>query len=377
MNSSQTILKKSLVNPYYRQNIGFFLFIFIVFFGVIAPSQIPAYHYGLITGMLKTPALFSVVFLAWLIYMIKCNRFVIDCLHSPDYSFLNMLSRMDGKKSYFLLLRMQLLLSLPVSLYGFAVTGIAFQNGWYGEAVLVLLYILFLCLAGAGWHQYLLRNPGKENRIAFLGNHPLAKPMFLLRSHGKQFYWQFLARYLIHDSKLLVAGTKFFSCGMLYLLVKSLTQQNYDTRMSFLLFSFGIFSHSLLIFRCRNMEESSLLFYRGLPLSPVRRAVQYGLFYLILLIPEGITIGWLTPGCLHYSDAIQFLVCGYSILLLLNSLLFLAPFSMKNYLKLAFCIFVLEYFFTLSGELIPSSIFFFAIAGGLFISRYYRYQHKI
>jgi hypothetical protein len=62
-------LIKIFGKTFYRQQAGFFLFIFLVFFGVIAPSMQLAYHYALIRAMLEAPALMVIVWLAWFLYI--------------------------------------------------------------------------------------------------------------------------------------------------------------------------------------------------------------------------------------------------------------------------------------------------------------------
>jgi hypothetical protein len=59
MYASLDLLFKTVVKRYYQQNAGFFLFIFVVFFGVLPPGQELTFHYRLISGMLETPVFFA------------------------------------------------------------------------------------------------------------------------------------------------------------------------------------------------------------------------------------------------------------------------------------------------------------------------------
>ena len=85
------ILIKTFIRTFYRQHAEWFLFIFLFFFGLIAPSMQLAYHYALIRGMLETPALMALVWLAWLVYTLQLVRFVEGILASPDHLFLQKL----------------------------------------------------------------------------------------------------------------------------------------------------------------------------------------------------------------------------------------------------------------------------------------------
>lgn len=363
MRNIRTILLKTLVKPYYRQNAGLFLFLFIVFFGVVAPSQQPAYHYALILGMLETPVLFALVMLAWLLYGIKCSGWVTDALERPEYAFLDQLARLDSRQSYRALLEVQLWLYLPVSVYSLAVTGVALYKGWYAPAIIVPGFVLLVCLAAAWQYDYSLHHPGKSG---------IMRSSF--RRKGRRPYWTMLMRYVYAEEKALVAGIKLVSCGFLYLLLNGQDRADYDGRMAFLFYSFGLFGHGVLIYRLRKMEDEQLLFYRGLPIPLFRRFGQYAILYLLVLAPEILVLGWLTPHPLRIIDALGFILPGYALLLLMNSIMFVAPVKMSDFLKLNFLLFGILYFCVLAGVLLTLSGGLFIAAAGLYYMRFYRYE---
>jgi len=144
--------------------------------------------------------------------------------------------------------------------------------------------------------------------------------------------------------------------------------------MPFLIYSLALFGHGVLIYRCRELEEKRLLFYRSLPVSLSARFLQFACLYFLLLLPEMLTIGWLTPTALRWKDALGFILSGYSLLLLLNSVLFVAPLKMSDYLKLTLGIFGILYLGVLGGFVIALAGGFFVVAGCLFFGGYWRYQ---
>ena len=85
------VLNKTFVQIFYRQHAGWFLFIFLFFFGLVAPSMQLAYHYALIQGMLATPVFMALVWLAWLGYTLKVYWFVSAVLTAPECFFLQRL----------------------------------------------------------------------------------------------------------------------------------------------------------------------------------------------------------------------------------------------------------------------------------------------
>ncbi len=390
MTPTFSILVKSLVRQFYRQNAGQLIFVFILFIGAVGELEGQLkytgplfqfhYQYALILGMLSNRMLFALVFFAWLLYAEKCAQFVLGSLQQPDHSFLNLLSRLDKRKRFLVLLRVQIFLCLPISSYALAITGVAFYKGYPVTAIAVQLYILFLCLAGAWQYQHLLKHPGGS--LTGWGkwmNTTIQKPWTRwLASGGRRGtalpYWSFFIRYLFQDGKALLLGLKLAGCSVLYLLLKDRDPDYYDIRMPFLLYTMVLFGHGVLIYRCRAMEEKRLSFYRGLPVSLGQRWVQYCLLYFLVLIPEMLTLSWLTPVAIHRVDAGAFILSGYSLLLLLNSVLFVAPLKMGEFLKLSLGIFGILYLGVLGGFVIALSGCCFVVAGCLFFGRYWRYQ---
>jgi hypothetical protein len=367
MRIAHTILFKSLVKPYFRQNAGLFVFLYfimIVAVGRANEAGLLEYHYSLIKGMLVNPVIFVLVLFAWFLYAKKCEQFIVRTLKRRDFIFLNMFSLMNPNRAFGLLFLVQLLLFLPVSLYVLVILGVGFYKHWYLQVVLVFFYVLAICLTSARWYLYLLKNPGTR----YVYRWRIPSPIL------DRFYWRFFIRYVLISRKLLFFVIKIYSCCILYLMLVNQTPVEYDMRMILLFYSFGLLGHGVLIHRLREMEETRLTFYRGLPISLFRRWAQYGWLYFFLFLPEILTIAWMLPDHLHFKDAFLFVFFGYSVLLLLNSLLFVKFFRMLDYLKIIVGIFFIIYIGVLTGILLWLSVFSFIISIYLFFSRYYQYE---
>jgi hypothetical protein len=159
---------------------------------------------------------------------------------------------------------------------------------------------------------------------------------------------------------------------VLYLLLRTQTPDDYDIRMPFLFFSMALFGHGALIYQLRRMEDQQLFFYRSLPVSLSSRMIQYAMLYLLILLPEMITLGWLTPDHIRFRDAAGFISAGYSTLLLLNGCLFIAALERSELLKLTGILFGILYFGVLSDNLILVAGLFLVAAGCLFFRGYSR-----
>ncbi len=368
MSSPRTILLKTLVKPFYRQHAGLFVFLFTLMFGVVSVldgAKFTDYHFYLIKGMMTNFYFFLVVLLLWFLYVKKTEQFIVSVLRRPEYSFLNMLALQDPKKNLAQMIWVQFLLLLPVTMYACIVVATGFYIHEYINSFLIMIYLVLVCLISAGRYAYMIYNPGKS---------PFNVSGKFRLSVKKISYWSLFLRYFLRYKKLLLAGIKLYSCLVLYFMVVRQTRVEYDLRMIFLFFSLGILGHGILIHQIRNQEESRMSFYRTMPVSLSSRFAQYLIFYFIILLPELFTIIFLTPQYLHVKDAVSFIVLSYTILLFLNSLLFIKFFRMIDYLKIILCIFFIEYFFILMGMPLLLSGLLLLSATCMFFSGYYRFE---
>jgi hypothetical protein len=224
-------------------------------------------------------------------------------------------------------------------------------------------------MAPAAWHVYLLNDPYKASLLQ--GKMLLKWPAFLSAYHI------ILLRFVANKQKIVWLGIKVFTCFVLYKLAQNNYSNGFDDRFTFIFFNFGILANGVVVYRIRAFEENFLSFYRGLPVSLLKRYIQYSLLYFILLIPEFITAGMLAPVHLHYDDAIRYTLCGYSLLLLMNSITFLKNFSMQEYLKILLLVFCVQYVFLLTIGLTVLYLCYFVLGAVLFSRGYYGFESKI
>lgn len=371
MNYPFKILFRSLVKPFYKENIGVFIFLFIVMFCIISKvdgAGVFEYHYSLITGMLQNSKFLLFVFFAWALYARKYVAFVSGTLHKPEYAFIHIFNCLGKARQFRLFVIVEMLLLMPVLLYAIFIIIIGYQQHFYLPLLLVLGYLLLLCIAPAVWHAYLLNNLYKTEMLSWQN----LKGSWKIPSS----YPIVLIRFIALRQKMIWVGIKCFTCGVLYLITRNNTSVDYDTSFPFLFFNFGILANGIMVYRIREFEETYLSFYRGVPLSLPKRFLQYLFIYFILLIPEFIVTGMLTPAHLQYGDAIRFSLCGYSLLLLMNSITFLQNFSTKEYLKMLLLIFCTQYIFLITVGLTALYLLFFSLAITLFLIGYYRFDRS-
>jgi hypothetical protein len=365
MNSAGFILHKMLVKAFYRQQAGFFLFIFLVFFGIVQPSTQIYFHYSLIRGMLETPAFMALVGLAWVGYGLKVRRFVTGVLENPGARLLYKINALPPGRVLRCCWLVQMLLFLPVLGYALIVAGVATHRKQEAQALGIVGFVLLLILLATMEMRHRLKYPGS-------GKDDTTRPL------QRRFtpYWSILLRYLFAENAGLLAVIKVFGCALLYLFLRLQDPGDYDLRMPFLAYSLAIFGHGILLYHCRQLETTRLVCYRSLPVSVIRRFGQYGLFCFLLLIPETGVLGWLTPHPIQVIDSLAFMLSGYSLLLLLNSLLLAFSLTATDYLKACLALFGILYCCVLGKFLIASSGFCIFMAAIIFFRGYARYETR-
>ena len=372
MSYPSNILFQSFVKPFYKENTGLFVFVYTMMFcivGVVDGAGLLEYHYSLITGMLSNWKFLLFVFFAWFLYTRKFAVFVSDTMHKPQYAFMHIFNCLGKVQQYKLFFKVELWLMLPVLLYTVIIYFIGCRQHHYAPLMYISFYLLLLCMAATAWHVYLLHHL-QQKKILFWQKIQLFPKL-------SASYPMMLLHFVTRKQTIIWAGIKVYTCGVLYMIARNNSVHDADIVPAFLFFNFGILSNGILVYRIREFEETYLGFYRGAPVSLVKRFLQYGFFYFVLLIPEFITAGKLVPVHLNDAAAIGFSLCGYSLLLLMNSITFIQNFSTKEFVQILILLFFIVCIFVPSCGLTVLYLFFFTVAMLTFLKSYYQFERKI
>ena len=372
MSYPSKILFQSFVKPFYKENTGLFVFVYTMMFcivGVVDGAGLLEYHYSLITGMLANWKFLLFVFFGWFLYTRKYAVFVSVTLHKPQYAFMHIFNCLGKAQQYKLFFKVELWLMLPVLLYTVIIYIIGCWQHNYTPLIYITLYLLLLCVAAAAWHVYLLLHL-HQKKVLFWQKVTLFPK--LLAS-----YPMVLLRFVVRKQTVIWAGIKIYTCGVLYMIARNNSVHDTDIVPAFLFFNFGILSNGILVYRIREFEETYLMFYRGIPVSLMRRFFQYTFIYFFLLIPEFVTVGKLVPVHLNYDQAIRFALCGYSLLLLMNSITFIQNFSTKDFVKILILLFFVACIFLPSFGITVLYLFFLFLAIVTFLKSYYQFEQKV
>lgn len=364
------VLIRSLVLPFYKENTGVFFFVFVILFGVVNRvdgAGIFEYHYSLAKGMLGHVTFLLPVLVAWGLYLRKGVSFVTEQLQKPAYSFLHILRSLAPVKQWMLWLGVSAALFMPVLLYLVWAVFVGVKEGLVFTAGVTLAGSITMCIAAAGSLVYRLNH---QHIAAAFG-----APGWLQRLYLS--YPAILLVQIVRRQKILWAGIKLYTCGILYLVARNNNMETYDIGFPFLFFNFGVLVNGMLIYRIRELEETQLQFYRSLPVSLVRRWLGYAGLYFITLLPELVTLVTLAPVHLHIADAFRLAGVAFGTVLLMHAISFLRAFRAGQYLKVLAVLFGVEILFVIYSQWLGLFAVFTSLATFLFYYGYYRYQPAV
>jgi len=165
MSSTSKIFFRSFVQPFYRENIGLFVFVFSMMFFIVSKvdgAGLYEYHYSLVTGMLNSNIFLSCVLFIWLIYVRKYVLFVSGAISNPQYTFLHIYNQLTKIKQFRLFFVVQVWLLLPVLLYLWFILFVGLQQHLYIPLLIIIISLLAMLASGALYHTYALNNPTKS-----------------------------------------------------------------------------------------------------------------------------------------------------------------------------------------------------------------------
>jgi len=361
----QAILQKVVVIPYYCQNAGFFLVVFILAFGLQSPPSLLVSPMFLMDAVLS-PVFITAILLLFFLYYLKCFNFIHKTLNAPENSFLQVAALLAPKTLLYYLARVHVLLYLPALVYMVLIVGYAAWQKQYQTAFIILLYNMVLAtLSAVLFYQKLInaRTDKKLNTIPKIGFLP-----------GSSSVCVWTLRYLLEQEKVMLFLTKLFSGSVLLAFLYLYPYPAYDLRPALIGFWTAAVSQVMLVQRVQLFGEEDLTFLRNLPYSRGRRLGQQAVFFGLCLIPELIILLRFLP----LSAALfmlQLWALGISFLLLMHALLYLKDQSLRQFSRQVFFIFMgFLLFFLTSPPLYLLSIILTAIAYTIYHQRYYVYE---
>ncbi|PKK35445.1 hypothetical protein BWI96_17205 [Siphonobacter sp. SORGH_AS_0500] len=284
----KTVLYRTLVTEFYRQNTGFFLVIVMLGFGIIRSDD----HVAVFQYAMTSPSILLYYFAVWTLYAVKIIGFVRQQFRHPAYRFLHYFRLISTPQRVISWLTITISLLLPILAYAFWMSLYAIQNQQWMAIITLILFFAAISLLALLIFERTLRQSDTEAKVrTFAQNWPLPYPLFFIQ-------------FLLRKHAILVLVTKFFSGALLLGVCLLYPTDDYDERLLAIGLLLGSLIHLGLTTEHYTFEHEYLLFVRNLPLSFGKRFTAHALQMLLIFIPEIILLFRYLP------DTVSFLFVG-------------------------------------------------------------------
>ncbi|WP_162427404.1 hypothetical protein [Pontibacter pudoricolor] len=322
MLSTLSLLFKALVVQFYKVNAGFFLFVFLVLFGIMDAREIVLFHVSLMQAIVGTVTSLLVALGVWTLYNYKCVVFVLNNLDKPQNIFLVNLQAFSATQQFMAFLFCQLIVYLPVLVYaGFAVS-IGIKNGELIKAATIVLFLLLTCF-GSAYLYFRKVNSFHKKSMALQLRLPFSDKLSRQTA-------LFLTYHLLHERKLAWVVLKVFSALVFYLVFVT-HRDNFSLGYFRLLFLMATIAHSMLVFYSFEFVEKHMAFTRNLPLTRTHRLLFYLCAYLFMLLPEFCWMWVYADGLMSWPEILLTFSAGLGQLFLLTAVLYLPDMNLQRF----------------------------------------------
>ena len=332
MKAGWHILYQVMVKQFYIINAGFFLFLFLFFFGIVQSGQLISYHRSLMMAMISAPLFLYIVLFAWLLYTIKCLLFCIGNIQHNNGSFLFALRALSNVQQGILFGTVSISIYLPVLIYACFFIKVALHENAVATALQVILYQLaMILLCTCSIYQAV------NKTSASLLNGVIAK---VRKSTAFPVgYYAFILCYISNDRKIAFAVVKTFSLLMLSMLFVR-NGDHFDTDLFNIFYPLTITAHAGLVFYCVDFNESLLYVNRNLPLHWLKTAAMFVLTWSLLLLPEAAFMLINNHGNMPVMEIVLQSLTAMATLLLFTGIAYGCSLDMERYLLFVFITYI-------------------------------------
>ncbi|WP_156522621.1 hypothetical protein [Arachidicoccus ginsenosidimutans] len=356
------ILKKAFVIEYYRRNLGFFLFVFYMLFGM---EQKPIlFHRELIESIVRSKTELLVTIVVFLLYHLKCLYFITRRIKSSEYIFLAEMQSYSMFQQIAGFAFAYVLLAIPFTIYSCFIIAMGIKLKYILSAMIVLLFLLivhainiFVC------YKTIQNSFTQKQKLSFLDKLPTVKKSMLLLP-----LW-----YSINNGQMRLITVKFFS--LLLLSVMCVWNRNDYQFSDFLLFfQFSIAAHSALTLDYVEFFESKFFIRRNLPLPVWKIFLSYLLCYCIIAVPEILSMFYFGIGQQPPTNTSIMAIIYVGELLLFTAVLYEKGMTKERYFAYAGAIVVLMLLLAAFKIFLFAAIAILIICFSLFQTQFYKYE---
>lgn len=359
MNALLIVLRKTIVNQFYRQNAGLFFVVLMLAGSFLRAGD----HIALAEATVHSPVMLTLYQAFWLLYTVFATRFAVGTIRQTEVLY--QLRLIPTLRRWLSLLTVQYTLLSPILVYTAFVGWISWQQGTSGSSWQLVAGVIFMLVVPLFWLDHALKTPNRQPLTVRLGgdwHERFTTP-----------YTLFFIRHLIKNQPVLLFITKVGTCLLILGVLNLYPTDDYDIRLLALGAMLMAVSHSTVAYHLYQFEHERLAILRNLPIRPSRRLLSYALVFALLLLPEALLLPRYQPVGVSLVALAGVWVFGHSVTLLLFTLLLPRHRSLDQLMPLV-CALLLVFFFCIMYQL-PGwglSLTNWAIASALFFRFYQR-----
>ena len=362
------VFNKSFVQRFYQAHLLLFLFLLLAGTGMADGGTIVRLHYTILATAFSSPFTLSCIWLVWLLYSLNGLRYMLNTLGKPDFAFLFIANSARPANLLKALCWGAIQINAPVLIYGGIGVVIGIKQAHYIPVLLGIAGLLFNIVITVAIVCY---------RLVNIHRNPILNLQNLLPAiQLKPGMLSIMLRQITYDNKVVVIGTKLFSCAVLYGAHYEWASFNYDIRWMQVAMAISIPAQGVLLYQVWSFETMYLSFTRNFPTPVYKRYLNIFWLVLILLIPE---ILLLTAYCLRFHILWQlpvYIMYALALPMLLYAMLFTRGFNQESFNSFLFAIGLATFFVTLFGFTWLLALAFLPISFLVYKEAYYDFEQN-
>jgi hypothetical protein len=353
MKAVKRVLRRAIVNEFYKANAGFFLVVLGLGFGFLKAPQ----HIDIASVIAMRPIFYLCPLGLWLVYITKTMAFVFRIKKLPENTWLSYLDLMPSSERTITIIHLQALLLAPILAYGSFLAFMAYQlEQWFSVSLVIFAHVILLMISAHTVDRKLVSAVDAKGQSSFQN---------VIQYLPKVFPMLFIHQ-LIGRQAILLLGIKLASMAIVIGAVFIYQMESTDLRIMSLGLLLSSAVNAALCFHYHEFEQNQLMLFKNTSISKAKKFIWFSTTYLILMLPEiAILLGNLS---LHvdWIFLLKAPLLPFSLLVFFHHLFYLKQMSMEGFTKYIFFATVIL-FFVILGHFDPSIIAFTLLLASYFI----------
>ena len=325
--SSLRVLIRSFVRVFYETNIGFFLIVMYLAFGVMGGNE----HIALATSIATSLPLTLLTLLLWSVYFLKVFGFIYKTINQNEYKFIRQISLHSINTQFIWLFSLVFLMGMPAWAYAFFIANFNFSHHTYWLFILMIGFLIVINTLIVVVTIQRLKQPMRESKVGLWHTY-ISKKIRLP-------YSLWYIRHLFVHEPLLAFFTKASSLFVLSISFYLFETDMYDWRLLAIGALFAFITNSMLIYNYYEFNSKNYWIF-NLPRTQTSIISNSLLTTSFLFVPEVIIFLVQMPSIITLPNQSGLLLMEICLAYFLLSTLLIKPIIKDLYGKRVFFLFV-------------------------------------